>query len=142
MNKVSFAVLSSAAAAFFAITTPAAAAGFLYECDMSGAKLAQGWISAKVAFVLPGDGSVSVVDAVILHANGAPLAGKVLRESTSHLHIKWTIKDLRSDIGTAFAATDYKAVITKSTGRINLSMKPRHFDRGFQSGGTCVKRSK
>ena len=142
MTNLSNNAIISAVAAFFAIATPASGAGFLYECDMSGAKLARGWISEKIALVLPGDGSVKVVDAVTLHENGKPLVGKILRESASHLHIKWTIKDLRTTNGTAFATTDYKAIIVKSTGKIDLTMKPRHFDVGLQSNGSCKKRSK
>ena len=142
MTRIFTKTLSAATASFFALSLPAAAAGILYECDMSNINRGNGWVSPKIAFVLPGDGSVTVVDAVTLHFNGKPLGGKIQRDSNTHTHIRWTIKDARSDNGTAFSKVDYKAVLTKASGRINLTTKARQSASNVQTQGRCAKRTK
>ena len=141
MTRFKAKTLTAAVAAILALSAPASAAGLLYECDMTNTKNNRGWTSAKLAFVLPGDGSVKVIDGIIMHFLGKPLAGKILRESKTHVHVKWTLKDIRSDNGTAFSNVDYKAVVTKSSGRIRLNAKPRHFDIGLHDEGRCETRA-
>jgi hypothetical protein len=118
----------------------AAAPGYLYDCDMSGAEHSRGWISSKVAVVVPGDGTAKVVDALILQFNKEPIVATVLRDNASRLIVKWTLDNAETDSGTSFANFDYRASISKASGKIELTATPRNFDTGIRSGGTCRKR--
>ncbi|MGC1503571.1 MAG: hypothetical protein WA782_05460 [Sulfitobacter sp.] len=50
-----------------------AAEGYLYECDMQDIARARGWVSPKIAIILPEKGGVTVVDALTLTFATAPL---------------------------------------------------------------------
>lgn len=119
-----------------------AASGFLYDCTLTDADKSRGWISSKLAVVVPGDGTVQVVDGVILHFNGAPLAAEVLRDNGQRLILKWSIENARAKSGKSFANLDYRVSIAKSSGAIEMHTMPRNYDAGMRSGGTCVKRTR
>lgn len=119
----------------------AGASGFLYECDMRDPDQGLGWVSPKIAIVLPGDGSATVVDALTLTFAEDPVPGRILRDNDARFIVKWTLKDVRADTGRSFAHFDYRASISKSTGRIELTAGPRTFDSGLRSVGTCRKRT-
>jgi hypothetical protein len=127
------------AAVFFAGPTLASEA-FMYDCDMTVTERSLGWISPKIALVFAVDGSVKVVDAVVLHFEGGPIEGTVLRNNASRAIVKWTVKGARADNGTSFANFDYRASIAKKTGKMELSAIPREYDLGLRSAGTCNKR--
>lgn len=129
--------------AVLAITATAAhaAPGYLYDCDMSHVKQGKGWVSPKIAFVLPGDGTVKIADSVTLHFNKGPLPGTIVRENNKRLVIKWTIDNARADNGMTYNNLQYRASISKSSGQIELTMQPRHYDAGLRSPGSCRKRT-
>lgn len=117
------------------------APGFLYECDMLGTEQGRGWISPKIAIVLPAKGDVTVIDALTLtFAKGAAKA-TVLRDNNKRFIVKWTLKNVRADSGRSFAHFDYRVSISKATGKIELTAGPRTFDSGLRSSGTCTKRN-
>lgn len=121
-------------------STVSAAPGYLYDCDMRDVKQGKGWVSPKIALVLPGDGTVQVVDAVTLHFNEGPLEGTIVRENDKRLIVKWSIENAKADNGTSFSNFDYRASISKTSGAIELTAIPRQFDLGLRSPGTCRKR--
>lgn len=119
----------------------AAAAPYLYECDMTDIARGRGWISPKIAVVLPGDGTVKIVDSVILSFRRGALKGTLLRDSPSRLIVKWTVRDVRAENGRSFAHFDYRASISKASGVIDLTASPREFDTGLRSLGKCSRRT-
>lgn len=129
--------------AVLALTASAAQAapGYMYDCDMTYVKQGKGWVSPKIAFVLPGDGTVKVVDAVTLHFNKEPLRGTIVRENDKRLVITWTINNARADSGQTFNNFQYRASISKSSGGIELTLRPGHYDTGLRSPGSCRKRT-
>lgn len=137
------AILPAALAVTIAFTTPQAEAGtgFLYDCDMADPDRGFGWISPKIALVLPGDGTVTVIDALTLTFAEEPVVGRILRDNDSRLIVKWTLDNVRADTGRSFAYFDYRASISKSTGALELTAGPRTFDTGLRGEGTCRKRT-
>lgn len=119
----------------------ASTAGFLYDCDMSDADNGRGWVSPKIAIVLPGDGSVTVIDALTLAFFDDPIEGTILRDDDKRLIVKWTLRNVRADSGRSFAYFDYRASLAKQSGRIELTAAPRAFDTGLRSTGSCRKRT-
>ncbi|MFK7835266.1 MAG: hypothetical protein AB8B60_03505 [Sulfitobacter sp.] len=118
-----------------------AASGFLYDCDMVDIERGYGWVSPKIAIVLPNEGAVTVVDALTLTYSDTPVIGTVLRNTKQRLVVKWTLRNVRADSGRSFAYFDYRASIAKSTGAIDLRARPRSFDSGLHGTGTCQKRT-
>lgn len=118
-----------------------AAPGYMYECDMKYVKQGKGWISPKVVLVLPGDGSVKVVDAVTLHFYKEPLLGTIVRENNKRLVVKWTISEAKTDSAESYTNFDYRASISKRNGAMELTAIPRNFEGGLRSPGTCRKRN-
>lgn len=130
-----------AAVLAFTASTAQAAPGYLYDCDMIYVKQGKGWVSPKIAFVLPGDGTVKVVDAVTLYFNKEPLLGTIVRENSKRLVIKWTIENAQADNGKSYNNLEYRASISKSSGGIELTLRPGHYDAGLRSPGSCSKRT-
>lgn len=120
----------------------AKASGVLYECDLPEFKRASGWVSPKVALVLPGDGSVSVVDAVILDVHRTAFSGTIVRENANRLIVKWTLNDLKTISGRSFANFDYRMSISKLSGNMELTANPRELTSGLRSNGSCIARKK
>ncbi|MDG1168790.1 MAG: hypothetical protein P8N14_06295 [Sulfitobacter sp.] len=117
------------------------AAGFLYECDIAEPERGQGWISPKIAIVLPAQGEVQVVDALTLAFSPTPVIATILRDDAKRLTLKWSLQNVRADNGRSFAYFDYRASIAKATGRMELTAGPRSFDTGLRGTGLCRKRS-
>ena len=132
---------ASAIALALCIARGALAAGFMYDCDIDPSARSHGWVSPKIAIVLPGDASVSVVDALTLTFLDAPVPGRILSESDRRLVVKWTLDDVKADSGRSFAHFDYRASISKPSGRIDLMARPRTFETELHSVGNCTKRT-
>ncbi len=126
----------------FAAPSVQAAPGFIYVCEMTGMKRNQGWISPTVALILPGDGTVTVADAVTLHFAKKPVEGKILRDNGNKLIVKWTVKGAQADAGQRFSNFDYRAIVVKKTGRIDMTAQARSIDFRLFSKGKCEKRTK
>ena len=118
-----------------------AATGFLYDCTMEDVDQGKGWVSPRIALVLPGDGTVTVIDALTLTFSEDPVAGTILRDNASRLIVRWSLRNVRADNGRSFANFDYRASIAKPSGRMELTAGPRTFDSGLRSVGTCRKRT-
>ncbi|MCX7560773.1 hypothetical protein OS190_14445 [Sulfitobacter sp. F26204] len=117
------------------------APAFLYDCDMDGTEYGRGWLSPKIAIVLPEEGGATIVDAMTLTFLKGPVAGTILRDNDSRFIVKWTLENVRADSGRSFAHFDYRASISKTTGKIDLTAGPRTFDSGLRSQGTCARRT-
>ncbi|MGJ8615733.1 MAG: hypothetical protein ACSHWS_02765 [Sulfitobacter sp.] len=124
------------------LASPAWAAGVLYECDITDHERARGWISPKIAIVVPGDKTVSVVDAITLTFVKKPVSGTILRDNAKRLIIKWGVQGVKSDDGTSFASVNYRASISKTTGAIDVTTIPTGYDIGLRAKGACKKRNK
>ncbi len=124
------------------LASPAWAAGVLYDCDIADHERARGWISPKIAIILPGDKSVSVVDAITLTFVKKPVSGTILRNNAKRLIVKWGVKGVKSDDGTSFAGVNYRASISKTTGSIAVSTIPTGYDIGLRAKGACKIRNK
>ena len=133
-------ILSALSAVFLA--GPSWAAGFLYECDVTDHKRAKGWISPKIALILPDDGSVQIVDALTLHFVKKPVTGTILRDDAKRLIVKWNIKGAKADNGQSFAGFNYRVSISKATGALSVKAIPNGYDSGVSGAGTCKKRNK
>ncbi|UWR10107.1 hypothetical protein [Sulfitobacter mediterraneus] len=123
-------------------TNVAAAPAFLYDCDLQGTDQAHGWITPKMAFVVEEQGEVKVVDGVVLHFNKAPLATKVLRNDDKRMILRWVVTNAKADSGRTFNNFRYRASISKSSGKVEVTAIPAHFDTGVRATGVCKKRTK
>ena len=115
--------------------------GFLYDCTMEDLDRGLGWVSPRIAIVLPGDGTASVIDALTLTFAEDPVPATIIRDNDARLIVKWSLENARADNGRSFANFDYRASIAKSTGRMELYAGPRTFDTGLRSFGICRKRT-
>lgn len=100
-----------------------------------------GWISSKIAIVLPEDGPVQVIDALTLTFEEDAVPVTVLRDNAQRFIVKWTLQDVRADTGRSFANFDYRASLNKRTGQIEVTAGPRTFDSSLRGVGTCQKRT-
>ncbi|MBM1558315.1 hypothetical protein JQV19_12880 [Sulfitobacter mediterraneus] len=123
-------------------TNVAAAPAFLYDCDLHGTDQAHGWITPKMAFVVEKQGEVKVVDGVVLHFNNAPLETKVLRNDGKRMILRWVVTNAKADSGRTFNNFRYRASISKSSGKVEVTAIPAHFDTGVRATGVCKKRTK
>ena len=98
-------------------------------------------MSPKIAIVLPGDGTATIIDALTMTFAEDAVPGTILRDNASRLIVKWTLRNVRADSGRSFANFDYRASISKASGRMELTAGPRTFDSGLRSTGTCAERT-
>lgn len=137
MKLMSFAGLTT-----IFLSGPVAAAGLLYDCDIANHERANGWISPKIAIILPGDNTVKIVDAITLTFAKEPVAGNILRDNAKRLVVKWTVEGVKADSGASFAGVNYRASLSKSTGKIEVSTIPKGYDTGLRAAGVCKSRNK
>lgn len=133
-------VLASIAAV--GLAGPCLASAVLYECDIADYERAKGWISSKIAIILPGDNSVKIVDAITLSFANEPVSGTVLRDNAKRLIVKWTVEGVKTDDGTSFAGVNYRASIAKTTGAVEVSTIPNGYDTDLRANGDCKTRRK
>lgn len=119
---------------------PALAEGILYECDITDHQRARGWISPKIAIVLPDSNSVKIVDAITLSFATEPVSGTISRNNAKRLIVNWSIKGVKADNGTSFAAVNYRASIAKATGAVSVTTIPAGYDSGLSGSGKCTTR--
>lgn len=133
-------VLAALAATCFATAAPAA--GLLYECDIANHERARGWISPKIAIILPGDETVKIVDAITLSVSKQPVEGRILRNNAGRVIVKWVVEGIKADDGTSFAGINYRASIGKSNGAVEVKTIPNGYDNGLRATGVCKARSR
>lgn len=133
-------VAATAAVLCVTLSLPAAAQSLFYECDMNGSKRNKGWTSPKMAFILADNGSVKVVDGVILHFVGEAADGKVLRNNEKSMQVRWTVSETRSDNGSGYGKIDYLASLNKGSGRINVTVTPQGEYQTMRARGKCAIR--
>ena len=120
--KLKFCALALAAL----ISTPAMAAGVLYECDLNS-KRADGWVSQKMAFVFEDSGAVKVIDGVLLNFEIGPMNARVR-----------TSGDV---VGERVPTFSYTAKLNLKTLGLSVLAKPVGYPQRFTGKGSCVKRN-
>lgn len=116
--------------------------GFLFDCSITEKGTRIGWLSDRLAFVVPGDGKIQVIDAVTLYFGVSPLTVRVSRNSDTKLVMRWKLKGVRDKKGVPVPTFDYTARIDKATLGITLEARPRGFTENWVGRGSCVKRTK
>ena len=132
------------AATLLSVAGGAAAAqggGYLYDCEITEAAQAGGWISPRIAIVVTPDSNIRVIDALTLTFEDAPVPATVLRDDPVRLVIRWTLSGARADSGRSFAYFDYRASLSRATGHIEVTAGPRGYDTGLRGSGQCRIRS-
>lgn len=122
--------------------TAAPAAGVLYECDISNHERARGWISPKIAIILPGDETVKILDGITLSVSQQPVEGSILRNTAGRVIVKWVVEGIKADDGTSYAGINYRASIGKSNGAVEVKTIPNGYDKGLRATGVCKARSR
>ncbi len=131
--KLKFCALALAAL----MSTPAMAAGILYDCDLDS-KLVNGWVSQKMAFVFEGDGTVKVVDSVLLALDVGAVNARV-RKSGDVARMHWNIAAAIDSVGQKIPTFSYTAKLNLETLSLSVLAKPVGFPQRFTGKGTCVK---
>lgn len=131
-------MLKSIVAAFLIAASfggPAAAKAQFYACE-TDAKIANGWISPSIGFVFDGKGGVQVIDSVILHFLGKPLAARV-KGRGDKLRITWTIPAAYDSQGQRIPSFGFIATLDQKTKALSMIAKPARFPQRFSGKGTC-----
>lgn len=130
--------LTFCAVAFSALfTLPAMAAGVLYDCDLNS-KRVNGWVSQKMAFVFEDDGTVKVVDSVLLAFEIGAVNTRV-RTSGDVARMHWNIAAATDSVGQKVPTFSYTAKLNLETLSLSVLAKPVGFPQRFSGKGTCVK---
>lgn len=128
-------MLAATALAFGA--TSATADPVLYECDVKDKRHGLTWVADKIAIVANDDGSVVVIDPVILQYNdNKPMQARVSTRTTSKLKLRWKIANAR-DSKNVLARFNYSAILNLKTLKIVVYADPVSFPQRFSGRGTC-----
>jgi hypothetical protein len=120
----------------------AQAAGFLYDCTIAKKPSRLQWVSDTLAFVVPGDGKILVIDAITLYFKLSPMTAKVSRNTDTKLVMQWVIRGVKDSNGLKVPPIDYTARLNKITNAITIEANPRGFSQNWVGRGSCVKRTK
>ena len=125
------------AAAVSAAAVTAHAAGVLYDCDITERDPAVDWIAEKYVFVVAEDGSVSVVDDVLLTFNEGPLIARARMRGDS-MRLNWTIRS-RDSTGNQ-ANMSYRAQLDTQEKVVIVRGKAVGYPQGWVGAGRCKTR--
>ncbi|WP_298842700.1 hypothetical protein [uncultured Roseobacter sp.] len=130
------------AALLYCLTTPpAVAGGYVYDCDIPSNRDRPGWIPAKMGIVLGEDGSVTVLDPIILQFHEKPMQASVQRNDDRKLSIVWTLTNVENADKQKAAQFSYTAQVNKKNNRISVSARPEGYSNRFHGRGKCVIRT-
>jgi hypothetical protein len=123
------------------VAQPAAAAGVLYECDITDRQKKVDWVSPKLAVILPEQGQAQVYDSIILNFVGKPVPAKV-RKRGDNLIVSWSLKGLRDSNEQTVPTFEYTAKLNTKTNAVHLTANPTSYPNRWTGRGTCKQRTK
>lgn len=83
-------------------------------------------------------GTALVNDALIHHLIGTPVAATVTGNDAKQTRLKWVLKGIPAT-ATRTATVNYRATLTKASGRISVTAQPQGADNTFLDSGTCTR---
>ena len=116
------------------------AAGILYDCDLPSAKGSTGFVQQKMAIVHQDNGTVQVIDGVLIHFKQSPKTVNVVRNTDEILTFRWDVKTVNNR--NQRATLSYDARLNKKNGKIRVGAKPLGYSNSFFAKGTCKERRK
>lgn len=121
----------------FILPSFAAASPIMYECDMTDKRQKLDWVADKIVIVVNDDGSVIVVDDVILHFNdNKPMQARVGSKTKNKLKLRWAIKNAR-DSQNVLVQFNYSSNLNLKTLKIVVYADPASFSQRWSGRGSC-----
>jgi hypothetical protein len=93
-----------------------------------------------MAFVFEDNGSVKVVDGVLLHYVGNPIPVR-MRKSGDVARMNWNLSAAVDNVGQRIPKFSYTAKLNLKTLNLSVLAKPVGFAQRFTGKGSCVKRN-
>jgi hypothetical protein len=93
-----------------------------------------------MAFVFEDNGSVKVVDGVLLHYVGNPVAARV-RKKGDVARLNWSMSGAVDSAQQFIPTFSYTAKLNLKTLNLSVLAKPVGFAQRFTGKGSCVKRN-
>ena len=120
---------------------PALASGYIYDCDIPSKRDRPGWIPEKINVVVQDNGSVIVVDPVILTFHEKPMPARVQRNDDRRLSIYWRLDNTVSASNEVATTFSYTAKINKQKNTITVNATPEGYSNRFHGRGKCTIRT-
>ena len=119
-----------------AVTAPAHAGNNVYRCEMKGQD--RGWLPKELIIAhSDGSGGATVIDPIIQHFVGKPLGAKVKKDNAKIVSFQWTLR--AQDSRGQNIRWQYRASITKASGKLSLVATPLGYVGPLNGGGSCKK---
>ncbi len=115
----------------------AAKGDVVYECDFPAKdRRGGGWVSPKVFVVYnAAAGTAQVLDGVIQHFVGKPIAGEMTDETSRRISFVWNVK--AKDPQNQPAPMRYTLTYYKDGQPAKMLVEPGGYDNRFSGSGTC-----
>lgn len=110
-----------------------------FHCTFNGAR-DRDWIQPLIFIAMDTETDrVVVSDAAILGFNdGVPVEGRLVKDNASRITFSWKV-DMRSNANQPVTMA-FRATYLKSSGKVNVTARPRGFEGMFNRLGTCTVR--
>ena len=113
----------------------------LYVCTLGKGNAKNSWISESTAFIFNPDGSVQVLDGLIMHFFKEAQDVKSKRRG-QELRLNWSLGGMVDSKNTRVPQFRYNAKLNTKTLAVSISARPLGFENRYFGQGTCVKRKK
>lgn len=117
----------------------AAPKGVMYDCKITKRQKDVDWISPRLVIVMRNNQAPMVVDSVVLHFKGQPVAASVRRKGNT-LQFRWTLNGASDSIGNRVPVFRYKAYLDTTNNTVKYSGTPKGYDSYFSGSGRCTPR--
>ena len=120
-----------------AVPDRAAAAQDVWFCTLKTAR--NSFVMKEIVVAVDEAAGTAIVnDALIQHLIGTPVAARVTGNDAKQTRLKWVVKGIPAT-ATRTATVNYRATLTKASGRISVTAQPQGADNTFLDSGTCAR---
>lgn len=122
-----------APALFLTMIAPAEA--LKLDCAMQESRLTGNWVTPRYLIsVDEAAGKAEVLDGLVKHFEGGPVAAKLLESNGKKMTISWQVKIYQRSQA---AIMEYRAAYFKGSDKITIRVNPRGYDNSFEGRGSC-----
>jgi hypothetical protein len=129
-------VLKYVLATVLALASGPASALTILQCTL--AETRHNWVARSLVLALePGARSAIVADDIGMYFTGKPATARINASDTKRLKFSWKVPKVTDSRGNLVPAMVYRATLTHSDDRIQISAQPLGYSARFTGRGSC-----
>ena len=132
--------ISCLAAAALVSGLAGAAMADTYTCKITPAGTSHAIPTDVIVKHDTGTGTVTVIDGIIQHYVGGPIAGVLKSKNAKRALFTWTVSGVKNSTGQYAAGLTYSLNIQLASGTAQMTGKPQGYSNSWRGSGNCTVR--